>query len=142
MKRSIFSAVCLVAAMVVVAVAASPDGMYWYRHASRFPATQTIASGGVIAVDACGGIKRITAASAVTTDLTDSIGTPSSLNQGCVMDIVNVGTMVITIDANADFFAAAANGATDVILGTKHSARVASMGTYWVLVGSPNNVAP
>jgi hypothetical protein len=65
------------------------------------PATQTIGAGGTIAADACGGVKRITAAGAVTTDTTNSI-TAATTVPGCMMLVCNVGTTnTITIDQNA-----------------------------------------
>lgn len=95
------------------------------------PATQTIAAGGIVAANACGTLKRITSASAVTTDTTDAIATPSASNSGCCMDIVYTGTETVTLDANAknDFQA-------NIVLGSGGSVRVCSDGTKWYSIGT------
>jgi hypothetical protein len=67
------------------------------------PATETIAAGGTITANACGGIKRITSASDVTTDTTNTITAPTSVRVGCAMLIKNVGTKCVYMDTNTNF---------------------------------------
>lgn len=59
--------------------------------------TQVIASGGIITADACGGLKRVSAAGAVSTDATNAITTPATSNYGCHLDVCNVGANTITV---------------------------------------------
>lgn len=94
------------------------------------PAAQTIAAGGIVAADACGGLKRITSASPVTTDTTDAIAAPAAGNTGCCMDISYSGSHTVTLDNNAhnDF-------GYDLVLGNGGSVRVCSDGTTWQSIG-------
>lgn len=140
MKRTIFTAGLFILAIAGVSVASNPSGLNWFQHPSKFPAAQTIASAGTINADACGGVKRITAASAVTTSTAYTIGTlgNNANKAGCVMDIINSGTMVITLDDNASFVTF--NNA-NIALGTKHSMRVVGMGSYWAQIGTAQNNA-
>ena len=100
------------------------------------PATQTIAAGGTINADACGGIKRITAADGVTTDTTNTFTAPSSSNLGCCMDIINVGAQTITLDNNTNFKSASAG---NVALGAADTVRVCSTGDAWYQIGGTGN---
>ena len=102
------------------------------------PASQTIAATETITADACGTIKRITSASAVTTGTTDTFTAPAAANAGCIMDIVNVGGSAITLDNNANFFSA---GAADVVLGSSDTVRVGSTGGsgYWYQISGTGN---
>lgn len=99
------------------------------------PAAETIAAAATITANACGGVKRITAASAVTTNTTDTFTAPAAANSGCVMDVVNVGANAITLDYNANFHAA---GAANVVLGSSETVRVASTGSggFWYQIGA------
>lgn len=135
-KSSILAAFTLVAALVTGVVASGPGGAFPFQHPSLFPATQVIGAAGTIVADACGGVKRISATAARTTSTSYTIDTVNSPKAGCVMDVVNVGTMVITLDDNASFVTF---GGADIPLGTKHSMRVASMGSYWVQIGTAQN---
>lgn len=92
------------------------------------PATETIASGGTITANGCGGMKRISAATSVTTDTTLTFTTPSSSNSGCIMDIVNVSTLTITLDTNALFVS---SGAANVALTGNDAVRVGTDGNVW-----------
>lgn len=92
-------------------------------------ATQTIAAGGTIAADACGGIKRITSASDVTTDTTNSIAAPAAANTGCELQIVNVGAHQILLDYNTAF--PTNTGAASMRLDAGGSVKVISDGTNW-----------
>lgn len=93
------------------------------------PSTQTIGAGGTILADACGSLKRIDAASDVTTDTTATFATPAAANTGCCMDVVNVSaTQTIYLDANAAF---PLTNVASAALGPNGSIRVCSDGTYW-----------
>ena len=90
-------------------------------------AVQTIAAGNTITADACGGIKQIDAAGAVTTDTTNTFTAPAASNRGCCMDVIHIGAANnITLDANANF-----NAAADVVMTPCDSLRVCSNGTDW-----------
>jgi hypothetical protein len=92
------------------------------------PATQTIGAGGTIAADACGGVKRITAAGAVTTDTTNSLTAPTTV-PGCTMTVCNVGTTnTITIDQNALMLL---QGGANVALLANSCLGVISDGVVW-----------
>lgn len=92
-------------------------------------ATQVIGAGGTIAADACGGIKRISAATDVTTDTTNTIAAPSASNTGCEMLIVNVSaTQTIYLDSNTIF---PVTSAASLAIGPKGSIKVFSDGTNW-----------
>jgi len=141
MKRIILTAGLFVLGLVGVVAASGPGGRQWYQHPSVFPAAQVIGAADTIQADACGGVKRITATAARTTSTSYTIGTLNSNagKEGCVMDIVNSGTFVITLDDNASFVTF---GNANVVLGTKHSMRVVGMGSYWLQIGTAqNNVA-
>jgi hypothetical protein len=137
MKRAILTSFTLIAALSTAVIAGGPGGLFPFQHPSVFPATQVIGSGGTIAADACGGIKRISATSAVTTSLAYTIDTVNSPKAGCKMDILNAGTLVITLDNNASFVTPLN---ADIVLGTKHSVSVASNGSYWVVLGTAQNL--
>jgi len=102
------------------------------------PAAQTIAAGNTVTANACGTIKMITAAGAVTTDTTNTFTAPATANGGCVMCVVNVGANAITLDNNALFVSA---GAADVVLGAGDSCVVASSGDSgkWYQIGDTGN---
>jgi hypothetical protein len=97
-----------------------------FRHTP--PATQTIGAGGIIASDACGAVKNITAAGAVTTDTTNSLTAPAAANTNCAMTICNVGAQSITIDKNANILL---TGGADVVLLANACINVLSNGTIW-----------
>jgi len=101
------------------------------------PVAQTIGSGGTIAADACGGVKRITAIGTYTTDTTDSFTAPAAANKDCYMNVINVSTNTITIDDNAHFFATGAN----IALGAGDTVRVVSSGAAgaWYQIGTTGN---
>jgi hypothetical protein len=92
------------------------------------PSTETVASAATITADACGGIKRITNASAVTTNTTDTFTAPSASLAGCNMFVINVGTSTITLDANAKFVSAAAG---NVAVAANDAVGVACDGSKW-----------
>ena len=99
------------------------------------PTAQTISAGNTIAADACGTLKKITAAGTVTTDTTDTFTAPAAANEGCCMDVANVGSNAITLDNNALFASA---GAADVVLGANDTVRVCSSGAsgVWFQIGA------
>lgn len=138
MKKNILAGAMMALAFVTLATAGDKGGQKPYQHPSVFPAAQTIGSSGTIEADACGGVKRITAAGAVTTSTAYTIGTlnANAGKEGCVMDLVNSDTMVITLDDNASFVTF---GNADIALGTKHSMRVVGMGSYWLQIGTAQN---
>jgi hypothetical protein len=93
------------------------------------PATQTIATTDTIAADACGTIKRITAASAIGTNTTNTFTAPGTLNTGCTMWVCNVGgTNTITLDKNALFLT---TSGADVALLANSCIAVGSDGAIW-----------
>jgi hypothetical protein len=99
-----------------------------------WPATQTIAAGNTVAADACGGVKAITAAGAVTTSTTDTFTAPSAANAGCLMVVCNVGaTNTITLDKNANTLLTAG---ADVALLANSCVSVMSNGTVWRQIGA------
>lgn len=96
------------------------------------PTTQVIAATNTIAADACGGLKRISSASAVTTNTTNTFTAPAAGNKGCVMFLYNVNASdAITLDNNALF--ESTDGA-DVVLDAKGRIAVVSDGAVWVQV--------
>lgn len=93
------------------------------------PATQTIAAAGTIASDACGTVKRVTAAGAVTTSTTATFTAPDGTNNGCVMTVCNIGvTNTITLDRQAAFFTLAA---ADLALAANTCVLVGNDGVEW-----------
>lgn len=99
------------------------------------PATQTIAAGGTINADACGGLKKISSAGAVTTDTTNTFTAPATLNNNCSMQVLNVGANNITLDNNANFVSL---GGVDILLKPNQAVTVNSTG----LSGAWYQVAP
>ncbi len=95
----------------------APSGPLVVNH----PAAQTIAAGNTVAGDACGTVKAITSAGAVTTDTTNTFTAPAAGNKGCCMDVINVGSNNITLDNNANFVSF---GAADVVLTANDAIRV------------------
>lgn len=79
---------------------------------AEHPATQTIAATDTITADACGTIKPVDSAGAVTTNTTNTFTAPAAANSGCIMHICNVGAQDITLDNNANFKSAAAGDIT------------------------------
>lgn len=94
------------------------------------PAVQTIAAGNTIADDACGSIKRIDAAGAVSTDTTNTFTAPATGNAGCIMQVCNEGSFAITLDDNTNFHSPAD---ADVGLAANACISVASSGEggFW-----------
>jgi len=93
-------------------------------------ATQTIAAGGIIAADSCGGLKPVTAAGAVSTDATNAITAPAVGNTGCYLLVCNVGsTNTITIKHSTN--TQTSTGA-DLALAAKGCAGFVSTGTVWL----------
>lgn len=100
------------------------------------PTAQTISAGNTITADACGTLKKITAAGSVTTDTTNTFTAPATANEGCCMDVANVGGNDITLDNNALFASA---GGADVVLGANDTVRVCSSGAAWFQIGATGN---
>lgn len=101
-------------------------------------ATQVIAATNTIAADACGGIKRISSATAVTTNTTNTFTAPAAANTGCIMQVCNVNAAdAITLDDNALFNASGVAGATpgDTVLGALDCCSVGSTGAVWNQLG-------
>lgn len=96
------------------------------------PATQTVAAGDTVVANACGGIKRVSAAGAVTTSTTDTFSTPAASNAGCAMTVCNVGTNTITLDNNANFKSI---GGADIVLTADDCTQVESDGVVWRSTG-------
>lgn len=101
-------------------------------------AAQTIAAGNTVTADACGGLKILTSAGAVTTDTTNTFTAPSPALQGCCMDVKVIAGAggAITLDANANF---ESSGAADVVLGAKDTVRVCCDGVVWSQIGATGN---
>lgn len=107
---------------------------------------QTVTAGAVIiATNSCGGMKQITSGGDVTTDTSNTFTAPSAstsstagLTSGCWMDVTNVGSNVITLDANASFLT---YGGIDVSLRSGSTVRVQNNGTQWVQVSPVSYIA-
>jgi hypothetical protein len=97
------------------------------------PAVQTIATGDTIAADACGGLKRLTSAGAVTTSLTSTFTAPATSNAGCRLQVCNTGANNITLDNNAQFKSI---GGADIVLTADDCTVVESDGIVWRSIGS------
>lgn len=103
------------------------------------PTTEVVVAAATITANACGGIKNISSASAVTTGTTNTFTAPSAANAGCIMQVCNVNASdAITLDDNALFNASGIGGATpgDTVLGALDCVSVGSTGTVW------NQLAP
>lgn len=96
------------------------------------PDTQTLINETIITADACGTLKRLTSATVVITNTTNTFTAPAAGNAGCCMDVANVGASDITLDFNANFVS---KGGTDVVLTAGDTVRVASDGVDWYMVG-------
>lgn len=97
------------------------------------PAVQVVAATDTITANACGGVKRISAASAVTTSTTDTFTAPSAANAGCWMLVCNVDdTDNITLDVNTNFKAL---GAANIVLTAFDCTQVYSDGVFWYSAG-------
>lgn len=131
----------MLAAVFSVSSGHDHDGVTSKRIHEAQPATETVAAGETIEADACGGLKKITAASAVTTDTSNTFRSTSTLAAGdfpCYMDVVNVGPAVITLDFNVDTFHSA--GGANVVLGSSDTVRVVAMSGFgWTQVGATGN---
>lgn len=101
-------------------------------------AAEAVAAAETIEADACGTVKRVTAAGAVTTNTTDTFTAPAAANDGCVMYVCNTSANAITLDDNANFFGAGIAGATpgDTVLGADDCCIVASDGAAWRQLGA------
>jgi hypothetical protein len=97
------------------------------------PAVQTIATGDTVQADACGGLKRVTSAGAVTSSLVSTFTAPGTSNIGCRMNICNMGTNNITLDNNAQFKSI---GGADIVLTPDDCTAVESDGIVWRSIGS------
>ena len=98
------------------------------------PAAESIAAGGTITANACGGLKRVTTASAIATSTTNTFTAPGAGNAGCRMDVCNSGASNITLDSNANFVPIAAE--VDVLLRPGACTPVVSDGTKWFQAAS------
>lgn len=93
------------------------------------PTAQAITAGATVAADACGGVKRISSASALSTGTTNTFTAPGATNTGCVMNVCNANASdAITLDNNALF---ESSGAADVVLAAKECVAVGSDGSVW-----------
>lgn len=93
------------------------------------PTAEVIVAAATITADACGGVKRISSASAVTTGTTNTFTAPAAGNAGCRMLVVNVNASdAITLDVNANF---AAQDGANVVLAAGGTVAVQSDGTVW-----------
>lgn len=93
---------------------------------------QTLGSGGIVTPNACGGIKPIESAGAITTDTTTTIAAlgAGSAQRTCNMDICNLGSNNITLDNNANFIAGG-----DIVMTPNDCIRVATFnGTNWLAI--------
>ena len=97
------------------------------------PTAETITAGATITANACGSIKRVTSASNVTTNTTNTF--TASTAAGCCMDVINTGSNTVTLDANAKFKTSAD---IDQPLGPSGTTRVCSDGTNWYQIYTPD----
>jgi copper(I)-binding protein len=93
------------------------------------PATEAIVAGGTITANACGSVKNITAAGAITTNTTDTFTAPSSSTTGCVMTVCNQSANTITLDSNTNFPGVAAG---NVALTQDDCVLVVQSGARWL----------
>ena len=120
------------AATALTVIYRNADGFFSVPH----PAAETVTAGMTITADACGGVKRITAPTARTTDTTNTFSASTGVITGCVMDVINVSTVSITLDTNLQNNLA---GAADVVLGASDTVRMYSSGTAWYQIGDTGN---
>ncbi len=112
------------------------DGVNSKLPSVPYPAAQTIGAAGTVALDACGGVKRITSAANVTSSTTYTFAsTATASNLPCAMDVVNTGQFDITLDSNGSFMTM---GDQNIVLKSTRAVRVdclASVGCthggYW-----------
>ena len=102
------------------------------RGAQASIGAQTIAAGGTITADNCGGVKDISAAGPTFT-------APGASNRGCVMAVCNTSANAITLDNNANFHTT--GGGNITLTDADDCVLVGSNGTIWrqlaaVLAGS------
>jgi hypothetical protein len=97
------------------------------------PGVQTLAAGDTVVADACGGMKRITAAGAVATSTVSTFTPPAASNAACRMNVCNVGANTITLDNNAQFKSI---GGADIVLTADDCTSVESDGVVWRSTGS------
>ena len=142
-KQGIMSVAVVLAVLAGMAYAASPVEFLkgaWYAHVKLFPATQTIANLDTITADACGGLKRISAANAVWSSTNTPITTPETVSDnnlsGCIMDVMNVGTGNITVSTAATVFL---TGGAPIVLSSSDTFRIASDGVLWRQIGDLGN---
>jgi hypothetical protein len=116
--------------LIVLAVASIAGAQCFPEASCRYtepPPDQVIAAGDVVSSrDACGTLKRISSAGAVTTNTTDTF---SFANAGCFMFVCNTGANNITLDNNAKFVSAAG---ADVVMTPSDCVVVISFGTGWI----------
>jgi len=111
-----------------------------------FPSIQTLGTGStgdaggvsnIIVADACGGIKRIQtynlASDLMVADTNNTFTAPTSAYEGCIMDIMNIGSNNIKLPANT-LFATAAD--SDLLLTSSDTVRVGSNGESWYQLGT------
>jgi hypothetical protein len=96
--------------------------------ADAVPTAETIASGGTVTANACGGMKRITAAGAVTTSTTATFTAPATANKGCKMFVYNTGANAITLDTQTAYLGVAG---ANVVLAQNEGVCVINDGTIW-----------
>mgnify|MGYP001483823222 CR=1 FL=1 len=110
------------------------DGANWSSFGgASTPTAETLTAGATITANACGSIKRITSASNVTTNTTNTF--TASTAAGCCMDVINTGSNSITLDANTKF---KTMGGLDQPLGATETTRVCSDGTDWYQIYTPD----
>jgi hypothetical protein len=122
----------VVLGMTAAAVAQGNVGIGIATPAGKFvvapPAAETIVAAATITADACGTIKQITAAGAVTTSTTNTFTAPTASYSGCCMDVLNTGANTITLDQNANMKLV---GGADLAIAAGNIVRVCSNGTNW-----------
>lgn len=110
------------------------------HHADPLPTAEAITAAATITANACGGIKRITSATALSTGTTNTFTAPAAANENCVMMVCNANASdAITLDNNALF---ESSGGADVVLAGKECVAVGSDGAVWrQLAGKVQNHA-
>ena len=138
MKKNLLIVGAFMLALAGVVVAGGPElgRGNWFGHSALYPATQTIAAQGTVAADACGGLKRIQAFATVTSSTVYTFAAPTASNAGCMMDVVNVSTNIITLDANILFLSSTTAG---YVLGSSDTIRVVQTGGFWAASGGMDN---
>ena len=97
-----------------------------------YPATETIVADAIVTANACGGVKRVTAATNVTTSTLNTFTSTATVTSPCPMIVVNVGPATITFDNNSTFISS--NTANVVLTSSNTFKVIAVQNIGWIQV--------